>query len=110
MSLFADYYREREGRLTHEEEDGFLTWVVNGAELYIVDIYVKPEKRKTGLAARMADLVCEKAKEEFSVTHVTGSVDPRTEQATASMKVLLAWGMSVHSIQGPLIFFIKEIK
>ena len=108
MSLYAEYCLEREGKIVLEDDKGFVSYVTSNDTIYIVDIFVRPEHRKSGHAARLADSVIEKEKGK-GFKYLLGSVDPRLESATNSMKVLLAYGMSVQSIEPPLIYFIKEI-
>lgn len=107
--MYGEYIAEREGKFILEDEMGFATYLVNKDEVYIVDIYVKREHRKSGHAKRLADQVCKKCKEEHGVKRVLGSVDIRVKTATESMKVLLAYGMRVHGLQGTLLYFQKEI-
>ena len=108
MSLYGDYIAEREGLNIYETAGGFATYKINGNECYIIDIYVKPELRKAGVASDIANVVSDRAKKQ-GCKYLTGSVDPRTNSATDSVKVLLSYEMNIHSIQGNLVFFIKEL-
>ena len=108
MSLYADYVFERQGKATVEFEHGFATYGINGKEVYIEDIYVHPEHRKTGLAAKLADEIARLAKINGCVTMV-GTVDPKARGGTTSLRVLLGYGMTLHSVQNGLIYFVKEI-
>lgn len=108
MSLYAQYIKEREQREILEDEQGFATYVIEGNECYIQDIFTVQEARKKGHAAKLADQISEIAKKR-GAKYLTGSVDPSLDNATDSMKVLLAYGMRVHSMQPPLVFFIKEL-
>jgi len=108
MSLYRDYCREREGIDVLETEKGFCTYHIKGDECYISEIYVVPKYRKDGYASYLADTVANKASEN-NCKYITGSVDPSLPSSTDSMKVLLAYGMKVHGIVGPLIYFIKEL-
>ena len=110
MSFYADYMKEREGIETMETDHGFAMFKINGTECYIIDIYVTPEARRQRVCFDMADAIVLYAKGQ-GCTHLVGSVAPGTAGATASLKLLLAYGMSVHSIDAPknLIMFLKEI-
>lgn len=108
MSVYAEYLKEREGKEVVENDNGFLSYRIFNDYVYIVDIYVVPEKRKTGLAKFWADQVCEIAKAKGAKTLV-GSVDVRANGATESLKVLLAYGMRVDSIDGQMIYFKKDL-
>lgn len=108
MSMYADYLKERENKHVLENDSGFLVYRIFDEYVYIQDIYVVPEKRKTGVAAFWADHVCSIAKES-GVKTLVGSVDVTANGATDSLKVLLAYGMSVDSISGNVIYFKKNI-
>lgn len=109
MSLFADYKKEREGKEILENEYGFITYIINGDSVYIEDIYVVPEQRRLGVGGKMADIVCEIAKQRGCKT-LYGSVSPQARGAHESMIALIAYGMKLHSLGNGLIYFSKDIK
>lgn len=110
MSMYAEYVRERLGDEILEWEDGFATYrYLNEWEtVYIVDIYVKPEHRKLGVAAKMADAIIKEAKDK-GATELLGTVSPYAKNATDSLKFLLAYGMKLHSASQDALIFKKEI-
>lgn len=108
MSLAAEYMKEREGTETLEKENGFATYKINGTQCYIIDIYVRPDFRKSGLAASMADEIAEIAKSE-GCNHLLGSVDTRTQSATTSARVLFSYGFKLLKNEGFMTYFIKEM-
>lgn len=108
MSLFAKYKKEREGKETLEREHGFATYFFHEDFCYLEDIFVDLKHRQEGLAAQMADEVCAIAKAK-GYSKLMGSVNTRTNNVTTSIKVLLAYGMQFHDVQGHMIFFSKEI-
>jgi len=111
FDMLADYFWEREGKFCLVREDeGFAKYSINGDECYIEDIYVVPEKRKTGIASQMADEIAASAK-DHGCKYLVGSVAPEARGSTESMKVLLAYGMRIHSInhEKRLIIMAKEI-
>lgn len=103
-----EYLKERENKQVLETEDAFCVYQDHENFTYIVDIYVRPEKRKLGLAATIADQVCDLAKDK-GFKFVVGSVDVSALGATESLKVLLAYGMRVDSVVGNVIYFKKDI-
>lgn len=107
MSLYADYKKEREGKEVLETEDGFAVFSVLKDFIYIEDIYVVPEKRKTGVAASLADQICSKFKEQ-GFSKLVGSVDVTAKGSTDSFKVLLAYGMKADSVAGNVVYFTKD--
>lgn len=109
MSHYADYILERTNDKIIETDFGWATYRYIKQAVYIIDIYVVPQKRKNGIAAYMADLIAEEAKKEFGCTEMLGTVVPSTKHSTTSLKVLLAYGMELHSATADLIVFRKEI-
>ena len=109
-SLFAQYKKEREGVEIVETDVSFATYkFVNGGDtVYIIDVYVKPEARRSHAAIELGNVIVEIAKNR-GAKYVLGSVDPLTNGATESIKGLIAWGMKVLKIEGRLILFRKEI-
>lgn len=106
--MFKEYFKELKNLEVYESENGFVLYRIQPPYLYIRDIYVKPEHRRSHLAATMADGLAEFAK-TLGCTHMLGDVEPSNQGATASVKVLLAYGMSVAEANQDEIIFIKEI-
>ena len=109
-SLYAQYLIERTEDLILESPTGFATYrYLNDLKsVYIIDIYVIPEARKQHHAAHLADKVAEIAKAR-GCTEMLGTVVPGTKGCTDSLKVLLAYGMTLKGIEGNHIVFRKEI-
>lgn len=108
-SLYAQYIKEREGKEIIESDEGFATYqFFDNGECYLQDLYVIPEKRKSGLATDMADQVVRKAIEKGCDT-LLGSVCVDANDPTRNMKVFLAYGMQVSKIVGNMIFLRKKI-
>lgn len=108
-SLYAQYISERIGRGILESEDGFATFeYVSEDTVYIIDLYVVPEKRKNGIAAELADKIVEQAVKDGK-KFLLGSVDITAKGAEDSIKVLQAYGMVKYKEAHPGIFFIKQI-
>lgn len=108
MSLYAEYIKENLGKETVESEIGFLTFYEVKDGMYIEDIYVIPEMRKGGAAAKMADKVAEIAKAR-GLKKLIGSVRPSAKNSTDSLKVLLSYGFKLESSINDGIIFGKEL-
>lgn len=106
--MFKQYFRELKNLEVYEEENGFVLYKIEENLLYIRDIYVKPENRKSKLAATMADKVAEFAK-TLGCDTMIGDVEPSNNNATDSIKVLIAYGMRVVEANDDEIIFAKEI-
>lgn len=109
LSLFGQYLKERTNKGIVETEEGFATFeYVNDEIVYIIDLYVVPEKRKQRVAANMADKIVEAAAKEGK-KFLLGSVDATAHGAETSINVLEAYGMRPYKVIEPMIFYIKEI-
>ncbi len=107
--MLKQYLKELKGLDVYETEDGFILYKVQDEHLYVRDIYVLPEKRKKGVAAEMADELAEIIKKSHGCTIMLGDVEPSNNSATDSIKVLLAYGMSVLEANDDEIIFYKHI-
>lgn len=109
MSLYAEYLRERTEDHIFEDDRGFVTWrYLNDRQVYIIDIYVKPEYRQKGKASSYAQYVIERAKWS-GCTELLGTVVPSTKGSTTSLKVLLSFGMKLKESKDNLIILSKDI-
>ena len=110
MSLYSEYIKERTHDHILEAENGFATYryLNDHKTLYIIDIYVRPEVRKLGYAKSMADEIVEISK-CLGVKEVIGSVVPSAKGSTASVQVLIAYGMKLQSSSQDFIVFSKEV-
>jgi GNAT superfamily N-acetyltransferase len=108
MSLYGDYIKEREGKKIIEEDYGFVTYQIFGDQVYIEDMFIEKQCRRSGLAFQLADDVREKAKEHGCKKMLT-SVVPSANGSTESVKVILAYGFRLMSAQDNFIMFEMEI-
>ena len=104
MSLYAEYLKEVRDDGIVENDEGFATYRYLNEEktVYIVDIYIKPECRKSGAASAIADDIVRIAK-EVGCTELLGTVVPSNRNSTASLKVLLGSGMALVSATNDFI-------
>lgn len=108
-SLYAQYLIEKTDDLIFETEDGFATYVFLGKDqVYIKDIFVVPALRKSDIAKDMADHIAYLAKSR-GCTEMLGTVIPSNKNSTDSIKVLVAYGMTLKSSSNDLIVFRKDI-
>jgi predicted GNAT superfamily acetyltransferase len=111
LAKLFNHYADERGlgpKILYIEDVGFATYHLNGEECYIEDIYVVPERRKSGEAADLANTICEMAK-DAGAKILTGSVNLKANGKEASMKVLLAYGMSPVATNGDMVYFSKEL-
>lgn len=108
MSLYAQYILEREGKQIVEDAQGFATYFYLADGVYIENIYVNPEHRKSGCASRYADQIADIAKAK-GFTKMYGSVKPSANGSTESLQVLFAYGFKLDSAAPNAIIAVKEI-
>jgi predicted GNAT family acetyltransferase len=109
MSHYADYIKERLGKHIIEDERGFATYsFTDESTVYIEDIYITPEHRKSGVATSFADKIVAIAKAK-GCTRLLGSVAPSANGSTDSLKCFLAYGCSLESSTNNFIVLVKRI-
>lgn len=114
MSLYAEYIKEREGKDIIEDEKGFATYLYTPIrnEIYIVDVYVRPEYRRQGVARDYVDTIINIAKEK-NCEYLITSVDLRNPDWKSSTTGLLntGWKFYANDPMDQLFkFFKKELK
>ena len=62
MELYKEYIAERENAHLHYNDIGFITWEYQDNCVYIIDIYVRKEFRKSGKGVELEKFVLDEAK------------------------------------------------
>lgn len=109
MSMWANYLTEKTTDQILETDKGFATYryLEDRNAVYIVDLYVLPDFRKTNTASDIADNIVEMARKK-GCNKLLGSVVPSNKNSTTSLKVLLAYGMLLESASNDFIVFRKD--
>lgn len=107
-SLYAKYIHERLGKSILERPEGFVTYSFLGDSMYIEDIFVLPEHRRSGVGTELANAVIDIAKSK-GYNKIIGTVLPTANGSTDSLKALLWYGFQLHSLNGNLIVLTKEV-
>lgn len=111
MSLgehFTCYLKEREGKDVLSTDDGFVVYRVRDEICEICEMYVIPEKRKTGVGSALCDRVAGFAA-EIGCENLVCSVVPSTNGSTQSMKAILAYGFTLWQASPDRVWFCKKI-
>lgn len=112
MKMYADYIKETLGDETLIREEGFATYRFlddNGVPaVYVIDIYVRPDFRKTMIASQMADEIIEIAKAKGCKIAI-GTVLSTTKDPNRSLGLLLGYGMKFFCCNQTGMIFKKEI-
>lgn len=109
-SLYAMYLEEKTETKIIEADFGFASYrhLLQEKATYLVDIYIRPEFRKEGLAKTLANEITKEAK-DLGHTKLIGSVVPSTNGSTESIMVLIRYGMKIKSSSNDFLIFEKEI-
>ena len=80
-----------------QSDIGFATWKEQDDGIYIVEIFVNPDKRQKRVASTLADQCIDQAKEMgVEVKSVYGSVSMLSNTSHLSLMALTLWGMKLH--------------
>jgi GNAT superfamily N-acetyltransferase len=109
-SHYALYIKEREGKETLENDQGFASYIdLNNTEtIYISDMYIRPEYRGKGYARHFYNEIAELAKGKHYKT-ILANVDISTEGWKFSEMIMKKDGFQEIGKDDNLKFFIKEL-
>lgn len=114
-ALFQDYLKELRGEeIIWENDDsipvGFLTYVIDktGNELYVRELFVVPEYRRTDVATRLA-LKAESEARIRGCKILAGTLIKGTRGMTESMGAMLSFGFKIHDWDQNKIVMTKEV-
>ncbi len=106
--MFKEYFMELKDLQVYETNEGFILYRITPQHLYLADVYVKPEFRRNRNSFSMADSLVEVAR-DAGCQYVLCDVEPSNINATASVKVILAYGFQIAEAHQDEIIFIKDI-
>jgi len=110
MSHYASYIREVTADHILETEGGFATYryLNDDKTVYIIDIFVAPEHRRSRVSFAMIDEIVDRAK-KIGCIELLGTVSCSNPKADASLKAHIAYGMTLSGAQNGAIIFRKDI-
>ncbi len=92
MELFAQYISERlDQGIVDIPGQGFATFKIERPVVYVADVYVVPELRKTGLASKMVDQIADLGKKQ-GCSVIKTTVQINTNNSDISETAILAYG------------------
>lgn len=108
-SLYAEYVKEREGKETIENDTGFITYLdlKPSKTIYLSDMYIKPEFRKTGAARSLYNELLAVLQEKKYNTMIS-SYDMDTNNWEHTEKMLENEGFKKAHKYGTLMYLIKD--
>jgi len=109
MKLYKQYLKERENIELIEDDHGFATYrKLDNGDYYIIDIYIEPEFRRSGLARELSKKIKDIAIED-KATKLIGSVCISTNNVTVSMAAVIGDGFKFTHANGNMLWFSKDI-
>lgn len=108
MSLYADYLKGQGVRHIIETEEGFITWCIIGLECFILEAYVVPEKRKSGLIKAWIKIIEDMAR-LTNCKYLTCSVIPQSINPELSKKTIQALGFKFYREEPTVVYYLKEL-
>jgi ribosomal protein S18 acetylase RimI-like enzyme len=106
MELYRQYIREREDALLISEHHGFLTYKPDYDGIFILDVYVEPWYRRSGLAKKML----EKALDESKANKAYTTTDIKAHGWENAEKAILRVGFKKFATIGTLNYYKMEIE
>ncbi len=107
--MYCEYVRERLGKEYVKMDEGFAIYSFMEDAVYLEEIYVRPELRKSGVATQIADYVAQVGRNQGK-KYFVGTVNPSSGGATTSLRVLLGYKMELMpKLDQGLIWFYKEL-
>ncbi len=110
MSLWAEYIKERLNKEMLETAGGFATYyfVPEKSAVYVEDVFVKKEKRLSGIASWLVNEISMIAmKNGMNKIYVT--VQPSSNGSTDCIAAIIAYGFKLSGSVNDAILFVKEI-
>lgn len=108
LSLYGQYIKERSNRGILEIDGAFATFDYIGDMVYIVDIFVAKEKRRSKVGFELADTIVKQAISDGK-KFLIGTVDTGTPVASDSLKFQIAYGLRAFKTVDQMIFLSKPI-
>lgn len=110
MSLYADYIKEREGKLTIETDKGFIVYkhYPSLRQMFICELYIVPNERNSGLGEFFINHVVEIA-HDLGCTHIACTVDTDDADWNIKHNVLLSRQYKLVTKDGTLNLYYKDI-
>jgi len=106
--MYFEYAKERESLDSITSENGFALYRKDKNTLFIRDIYVKPEFRKTSEFLNLFKRL-KKIAEELNCKYMEGHVYLDTKDPTLSLRAILSAGFKVVHASNGMIALTKEI-
>jgi len=110
VSLYGQYIAERRGQGIIETDYGFISFDYPTQDIvFIVDMYIVPEKRESGLGNELVYAMCREAVKSGHTQLVSG-VDLSAPGAERNCKIAEKQGAKMFKVVEPMAYYVMEIK
>ena len=109
MTLFEEYYREREEAYTMKSEDFFLIYKILKDQIFIVDFFISKNKRGTSLARKIINDL-EKIAIENKCNYLTGVIRGNDKGASHTMLAALSLDFKIVSMNNGFCEIAKGVE
>ena len=108
LKLYADYIKEVRGHELLSTPLGFVSYHIDGEHLHIIDVYVRPEDRASGIGFGLCEEVVEIARAS-GCRKILGQVDCFSLVGEQSLSAFIKMGMKILKADQDVIWLIREI-
>ena len=109
MKMYAAYIAEREEKLVLQKDWGFATYKIKQDYIYVEDMYIKPEYRKSHKGSNLVAKLCQIAIDK-GLNQLMTTVDLRANNPEVGLKAALSYGFKPYSCEQDIIQLVKYIK
>lgn len=107
--MYFDYIKEREGLDHCQIEEGFFTYKADGEELYLANIYLKPEHRGTPATLKIMNKIIEAAM-ACGCKHISANVYLKDLGFHRTIKAALKLGFSFVMAENNCVTIVKKLE
>lgn len=108
-SLYSKYIKEREQKEIIEKDWGFVSYKINGPEIYLADIYVRPDQRSLGRSRELVNEVIEVGK-NANCEILTANIHCADPNVNKTLIVSLHLGFEVKGANNGVILIAINLK
>lgn len=106
--MYFDYIKEREGLDFIIKDYGFCSYSIKDQECFLMDVYIKPEFRKTHKGSTLLNELCSIARDS-KCTYLTARNYPKSFGSSESLLAALKYGFKVITTNNEFILIAKEL-
>jgi hypothetical protein len=107
-TLYGPYIAERANGRILESEDGFIVYRFDGRDCYIIEMYVRPDRRKSGKGRQLIERL-EEIAIQIGAERVTAGIYIEDQRSKETLIASLISGFKVLSANAGILFIAKEL-